>query len=231
MLYVEMHKGVALGLVLLGAGGAWVGTRLASGEERPGIAGGAFAPENAPDRNQDTEISELRHRLAQLEQAERARRQAAGETLRADTEARAEDEARKSRLEKLRRIPAAELEAKMFARYFASLDEKRHAEGVDAIWAGDMNALLSRGVGSVGAALDVRTVDCGRTLCRVELTSANEDSKEGAINELLRKIGPELPQASVHVTPGSNRVTAYLARAGTDLPNMESPERLVADLP
>jgi hypothetical protein len=44
-------------------------------------------------------------------------------------------------------------------------------------------------------------------------------------------VAGELPQASVQVTPGSNRVTAYFGRNGTDLPNMESPERIVAELP
>lgn len=230
-----MRKGLALGLVLLGAGGAWLGTRLASGQGRSGVEVGAAqtASGGTPDGDRDTEIAELRRRLARLEQGERARGQSAGEALSAETEAAAEKEARKARLAKLRQLPPAELEAKMFSRYFASLDDKRRAEGVDSLWAGDMNAQLRHGDGGSGAlaSLSVRSVDCGRTLCRVELTSADEESKDGAINELLRKVNGELPQASVQVTPGSNRVTAYFARNGTDLPNMESPERLVADLP
>jgi hypothetical protein len=230
-----MRKGFALGLVLLGAGGAWLTMRLTVGHGPPsGVEARAVqsAGGTGLEGDRDAEIVELQRRVTRLEQAERARAQKAGEALRAETEAAAEDEGRKSRLAKLQRLPAAELEAKMFASYFASLDDKRRAEGIDPIWAGDMKALLRRAEGGAGAlaSLSVQSVDCGRTLCRVEITSADEDSKNGAIDELLRKLGPELPQASVQVIPASNRVTAYFARNGTDLPNMESPERLAADL-
>ena len=230
-----MNKLLAFVLVLIVAGGAWLGTRLAPGSGHPSaqVPTEERAPGDAPNGDLGTEVAELRRRLARLEQGEVARGQTAGQALRAETAAAAEKTARKATLDKIRRHYTPELEAKMFAGYFGTLDEKRRTEGVDPMWAGDMNALFRRRAGGDGAlaSLNVQTVDCGRTLCRVELKSSNDVEKQLAISELLMKVSAELPEASVQVVPGSNQVTAYFARTGTELPAIQSPERLVADLP
>ena len=93
---------------------------------------------------------DLRRRLARLEQGEVARGQTAGQALRAETAATAEKTARKATLDKIRKHYTPALEARMFADYFGTLDEKRRAEGVDAMWAGDMSALFRRGAGGDG---------------------------------------------------------------------------------
>jgi hypothetical protein len=126
-----------------------------------------------------------------------------------------------------------EQEAKMFTSYFDGLDALRLAEGVDQTWARGVDALLRGSLHGEGAiaTLAARSVECGRTLCRIELQSSDPLQQRMALSELLDKLGEQLPQASVHVPPGTNHMTAYLAREGTNLPAMESPERLVADLP
>src|SRR5688572_18555167 len=90
----QMRKGFALGLVLLGAGGAWLTMRLTLGHGSPsGVEARAVqsADGTGLEGDRDAEIVELQRRVTRLEQAERARAQKAGETLRAETEAAAED--------------------------------------------------------------------------------------------------------------------------------------------
>jgi hypothetical protein len=220
---------------LLAAGAAWFGPRA---HERP-LGGGPASGESAGPTGQPTtaeltgELAALRQRLSRLEQGEAARGQRVGSGLRADAEADAQRAARKQLADKLKKYSSPELDNKMFAGYFTTLDGVRRAEGVDLAWARDMDAFVRQGAAGNGApaSLAVQAVDCGRTLCRIELTVAEGAPKQAALAAFIMKVGPQLPQGSVHAPVGSNQVTAYFARSGTDLPPMESPEHLVADLP
>jgi hypothetical protein len=213
----------------LGAGVAWKRSR-----PRPATQPQEAAEESAPSRAAlEDELATLRRRLAKLERDDAARGQAAGAGLQAGAEEAARAAEHKAAIAKLKKYYTPELEAKMFTSYFDGLDGIRRAEGVDQAWARGVESLLRASLHGEGAVatLAARSVECGRTLCRIELQSSDPVQQRVALSELLQKLGEQLPQASVHVPPGTNHMTAYLAREGTNLPAMDSPERLVADLP
>jgi hypothetical protein len=180
-----------------------------------------------------TELAALRRRLARLEGESSAREQVAGGELRADVDRAEKVAARQQLAEKVKKYYTPELEAKRFTTYFDGLDQVRRAEGVDPQWATAMQASVTHALTEQGAiaTLAARSVECGRTLCRIELDAKDASQKTAAIGEFLLGIGGDLPTASVHVPVSSGPITAYFARPGSELPAMATPESLVAELP
>lgn len=179
------------------------------------------------------EMAALRERLARMEQSERLRGEAGGKILIAAADEAAKGAAQKQLEEKINRYYTPEFEASVFTSYFSTLDETRRAEGVDLAWGHEIQAFVRNSLRETRALspLSAQSVECGRTLCRMELKSSEPLLKRRALTEFIQKMGPQLPQVSVFVPEGSDRMTAYFARPGADLPAMKSPEELVADLP
>jgi len=228
-----MNRQLLVAVLLVGAGATFFGGRLIGRPTRRASDNPAASerPDVSPDLT--AEVAELRRRLARIEQGEASRGQTLGSSLRTDAEEEARRIARKQADEKLRKYYSPELESKIFTGYFNTLDGIRRGEGVDVSWAREIDTFVHRGVQNDAnlASLNVQSVDCGRSLCRVELRSSNEAQKKMALGAFIMKMGPQLPQASIHVPLGSNQVTAYFARPGAELPPMDSPDQLIADLP
>lgn len=223
-------------VVLAALGGVGLGLFAARTWGRPPRADGRAEEEAAAETASDgtsADVAALRRRLARLESESAARGQAAGRELSAESSATEAAAARQRLQEKVKKHYTPELEARRFGTYFDGLDQARRAEGVDLPWAAAIQADVQRALAEKGsvATLAARSVECGRTLCRIELDAKDEGLKAAAIGELLQSVADDLPTASVHVPVGSGRVTAYFARPGTDLPAMETPEALVAELP
>lgn len=215
--------GVGLGLLVARAWREQPRARAAVQEEATEEASGGGG----------AELASLRRRLARLEAESSARGQAAGGELRAEVESAEKVAARQQLAEKVKKYYTPELEAKLFTTYFDGLDQARRAEGVDPQWATAMQASVTRALTEQGAiaTLAARSVECGRTLCRIELDAKDPSQKTAAIGEFLLGVGADLPTASVHVPVGSGHVTAYFARPGSELPAMATRESLVAELP
>lgn len=180
------------------------------------------------------ELAALRSRVAKMEGTERGHGATAGKRLANDAEEAAREAAREQLAEKVNKHYTPELEAKRFGTYFAGLDEARRAEGVDLPFQQGIEATLRKALTSGDPALGtlrVPSVECGHTLCRFELEAGDDALKNAAVATLLDRMGPSLPTASVYTPPGSDRVVAYFAKTGSDLPPMASVEELVADLP
>lgn len=222
-------------VVLASIGGVGLGLLAARAwRERPHARAVAQEEETAEaSSGSATELASLRRRLSKLEGESSARGQAAGSELRAEVDSAEKKAARQQLAEKVKKYYTPELEAKRFATYFDGLDQARRAEGVDPQWATAMQASVTHALAGQGAiaTLAARSVECGRTLCRIELDAKDEGQKAAAVGVLLQGVAGELPTASVHVPVGSGRITAYFARPGSELPAMATPESLVAELP
>lgn len=226
---------VVVAAAVAALGGLGLGLLVArTGQRSPRAPASVEEAEGASTgRADDGDVAALRRRLAKLEGESAARGQAAGQGLNDEATKVAEAAARTQLQEKVKKYYTPALEAKRFTDYFAGLDRARHAEGVDPVWAATVQATVARtlaGTGSI-ATLAMRSVECGRTLCRMEVDAKDEGVKAAAIGELLQGVGGELPTASVHVPVGGGPVVAYLARQGTELPAMQTAEALVAELP
>jgi len=228
-----------LGLVFVaGAALALLGTRLAGRWHDGRAAGEAHLAEADPPAAGADEVAALRERLARVEQAQKAQGQTRGEELVATAREvarvagqHATQEALQAKVDK---YYTRELEAKRFQTYFGELDERRRSEGVDLPCAAKIQAAVRRSLqGGSGALakLTVPSAECGHTLCRLELQVSDPTAKATALGEFLNHIGHDLPTMSVFVPPDSDRMTAYFARPGSDLPPMQSVEDLVANLP
>jgi hypothetical protein len=163
------------------------------------------------------EVLAMQRRLAEIE---RERAQAKPPAI-AEADVSPEAEA------KPKQPNTPETEAKAFTAYFSRLDGLRRAEGVDAPWAQAMDTAVRRTLSTPGpmSSLSAQSIDCGRTLCRIELRCSNPTQKQLGLGQLLMKEGTDLPQASVFVPVDSDQVIAYFARAGVNLPAMDSAEQ------
>ncbi|HVZ75042.1 MAG TPA: hypothetical protein VHJ20_21820 [Polyangia bacterium] len=229
-----MKKRIVVLALVGGVGIGVLAARLSRPRQTAAPSAQIASPDDAANAALTEELEALRKRVANMERSERVRGQAEGKTLGAQVEDEAHKQDEAARQEKVRKYYTPELEAKLFTSYFAGLDEVRRAEGVDLPWARGIEASVRKSLSGGGRAigtLQIPSVECGRTLCRMELASTDAVTKDLALAELLQAIGPELPQVSVFVPVGSNRMTGYFARPGTDLPPMPSAEDLVADLP
>jgi hypothetical protein len=229
-----MRKRFFLAALVMGAALGALGTRLAKPKAQtsaPAAEEGAPSNNATPEATLAEELAQLRRRVASME---RARGKTEGTQLEAAAATEASQQAKEALQEKVKKYYTPQLEAKLFTSYFAGLDDLRRAEGIDLPWARGIQASVRRSLQSGSralATLQVPSVECGRTLCRMELASTDETTKGVALSELLQSIGPELPEVSDFVPTDSNEMTAYFARPGANLPPMPSAEDLVADLP
>jgi hypothetical protein len=230
-----MNRIVIVTALVLGTGAGLLAAHLSSRAPRAAapVADGA-EPSPAAGADVSSELAALRARLARMEQADRARGEVTGNKLAADAESAANAAAREQLTERINRVYTPAVEAKRFGTYFAGLDNLRRTEGVDLPFQQHVHAAIEKALasGSTGlATLKVPSVECGRTLCRVEIDSSNPALKSVAITELTAQVAGDLPTASVFVPPDSNHMVAYFAKAGADLPDMEPLDQVVADLP
>jgi hypothetical protein len=226
-LVLTFVAGAGIALVVVRSSGRWKSERVA------GRADPIEETEGGSTRSGASELEALRRRIARMENTEQARGEVAGSELTKSAEEAALGASQKALKAKIDKYYTPAMEAKRFDSYFSQLDEVRRAEGVDVAWAQESQAAVRQalqGGSAMLSKLSLSSVECGRTLCRVELKSADATGKMG-LTEWLAKVGGQLPEASVFVPPEGNHMTAYLAKPGASLPAMESLEHLVADLP
>jgi hypothetical protein len=116
-------------------------------------------------------------------------------------------------------------EKEQFDLYFAGLDHVRESERKDAAWASEVAQLTEKVAAASkldGLALKVGKVDCGATLCRVEILFRGETFALAprGIMAFVQGVGQALPEASVFNDQDNRRAIGYFARRGTSLPRM-----------
>lgn len=131
----------------------------------------------------------------------------------ADDEAANDDDDEQSWEERLAK------ERRNFGVYFGTLDKLRTAEGRDDAWSGNAETAITEtlaGEDYSGSKLD--RVECGATLCRVEVRHDNEMARAHFVGTFMRAIATLVDQGSVLSQIGSNESVGYFARNGNRLP-------------
>lgn len=122
-------------------------------------------------------------------------------------------------------VPTLAEETASFGAYFERLDARRAREGPDPDW-GNVFVQAARSAmetlraqPGLFAASSIAAVDCGRTLCRLEIQNDDDGAARLLQGPLIARIGEAAPSATAYVVPGTGRAVFYFARAGSDLPS------------
>lgn len=112
-----------------------------------------------------------------------------------------------------------EEEAEGFKTYFGELDLRRNAEPRDAVWQTQVERKILDVLTGELAGSKMQEVDCGKTLCRLEVQHRDLPAQHLFMQYFHPQLGTFLPQASLYSPPGSLTTDVYLAREGHSLPS------------
>jgi hypothetical protein len=115
-------------------------------------------------------------------------------------------------------------ETAMFGTYFQELDHLRQSQGTDREWndiftqaaQSAMHELQARQPAFAKSA--IRQVECGHTLCRLEIQNDDDGLARRVQDPLIHGIGAAAPSATAYRVPETGLTRFYFARPGSDLP-------------